>query len=304
MHAKWTIALLALAFGCAASAEMPATQPAPPTEAPAPPTTMPTTRPAPGAPTTAASPPTTTTSPTTATAPAVDPEAMRILRELEQAGEKHEGLRARVTYEVIDRLTGDSETREGRVFFLRGSDRRPTKFRISFRTLQQAGGPKILARVDYAFDGHWLTVAKHRIKQMTRYQVVTEGERAQPLKLGKGPFPVPFGQKADDVLEYFHVSTRPLREGEPENTDYLKLVTRESRSEEVNFNRLEMWVDRKTHLPVKLVSRDKSERMTAVTFENIETGVELSEETFRLPRRLGWQYRVERLEQRTEPQAP
>jgi hypothetical protein len=305
MRVKLTVALLALAFGCVATAQTPTTCPAPPTDTAEPPTTMPAGQTSQTSQPTTTSRPITTTSPTTATAPAVDPEAMRILRELEAAGEEHEALRAEVTYEVIDRLTGDSETREGRVFFRRGDEKdRPTKFRISFRTLRQAGGPKILAQVDYAFDGHWLTVAKHRIKQMTRYQVVTEGKQAQPLKLGKGPFPVPFGQKADDVVEYFHVTTRPPREGEPENADYLKLVTRDSHSDEVSFTQLEMWVNRKTHLPVKLVSRDKSERTTAVTFEKIETGVELSEETFHLPRRLGWQYRVERLERSPGPEAP
>ncbi|MGC9455461.1 MAG: LolA family protein [Phycisphaerae bacterium] len=291
---RLTVTLLTLSLGCVLAAQETATAPAdeavPPAEASTQPASRPTTQPA--------------TRPTTSPAGDVDPEAMEILRKLEAAGKEHEAIRAELTYEVVDRLTGDSEVREGEVFFRARTEESPEKFRISFRTLQQAGGPRILERVDYAFDGHWLTVARHRTKQMTRYQVVPEGETAQPLKLGKGPFPVPFGQQADDVVEHFHVSTRELREDEPEDTDYIELVTREKYAEQIAFEWLRMWVSHENHLPVKLVSRDKSERMTTVTFENTRTDAELGDDIFRLPRPLGWQYRIERLENAEEPQIP
>ena len=67
--------------------------------------------------------------------------------------------------------------------------------RIAFETLRQGAGRKIRAKVDYAFDGQWFTVAKHRIRQMTRYQVAVKGEHVEPMRLGKGPFPLPFGAR-------------------------------------------------------------------------------------------------------------
>ncbi|MFP3937366.1 MAG: hypothetical protein ACLFVW_03415 [Phycisphaerae bacterium] len=296
---KLTIIMLTVSLSCVAAADdsagtvggasdaptgEPATQPT------AEPDTRPATQPA--------------TQPTTAEATDVEPDAMEILLNLEAAGKEHEAIRADITYKVVDRLTGDSELREGEVFFLARTEDKGEKFRISFRTLQQAGGPRIAERVDYAFGGHWLTVARHRTKQMTRYQVVGEGEKAQPLKLGKGPFPVPFGQRAEDVVEHFRVSTRELREDEPEDTDYVELLTREKYAEQIAFEWLRMWVSRDTHLPVKLVSRDKSDRQVTVTFEDIRTEVELDDDTFRLPRPLGWQFRVERLEDSQGPQVP
>ncbi len=233
-----------------------------------------------------------------------DPEAMKILENLEAAGAEHQALRAELKYEVIDRLTGDSEEREGKVFFRGQSDEEPEKFRISFRTLRQAGGPRIAERVDYAFDGKWLTVARHRTKQMTRYQVVPDGEQARPMELGRGPFPIPFGQRAEDVVRHFHVSTRDRKEDEPEGTDYLKLVTRDEYAEQIAFTQLEMWVCEQRHLPVKLISRDKNERITTAGFEEIETDVELDDDIFHLPRPAGWQYSEERLEQSGGPQMP
>ena len=62
--------------------------------------------------------------------------------------------------------------------------------------------------MDWAFDGQFLTEVKHRIKQQTRYQLAAEGQKIEPMRLGKGPFPLPFGQKVEEVVKYFDVTSR------------------------------------------------------------------------------------------------
>jgi len=240
--------------------------------------------------------PTTTPATCATTATAVDPAAKKLLDQLEAAGEKHATLRAEIDYHVEMPTTGDSERRTGWVAYQKQTDKTPAKFRIHFDTLRMGEGRKIRAKVDYAFDGAWLTVAKHRIKNMTRYQVVAEGRKIQPLRLGKGPFPVPFGQKAEDVLKYFEVSTRPANKDDPADTNYLELQTRRRFRKEISFRTLRMWIARKTHLPVKAVSVDGKKNVTTVIFENTRTGVKFDDKMFHLPRKAGWQYSVEPLD--------
>ena len=67
---------------------------------------------------------------------------------------------------------------------------------------------------------------RHNVRQMVRYEVAAEGEEAKSLTLGEGPLPLPFGQKAKDVLERFEVSTRATTTAEPKGTDYLKMVVK------------------------------------------------------------------------------
>jgi outer membrane lipoprotein-sorting protein len=228
--------------------------------------------------------------------PTPDPKAMAILHRLEAAGKKYATLRAELFYRVEQRLTGDVETRTGWVAFQQETDKEPPTFRVTFQTLQLDRGPKRKQVVDYIFDGHWLTVAKHAIKTMTRYQIAAEGEKVQALRIGKGPFPVPFGQKTEDIVRHLRPSTRKAAASDPPNTDYLLLTPRPGKKKVVNFTKLELWVDRNTNLPVKVRTRDDSKNITTVEFKDIQTHAELQPDLFAMEKPPGWTQSIERLD--------
>ena len=235
---------------------------------------------------------TTTTSPTTTTsapAEALSAETMIILRELEAAGDKYHTIRADLNYEVINLTLGDSEKRTGWVAYSKGDDKTPTRFRVSFEKLKLGDGKETNEQVDYAFDGQWLTVAKHKIKNITLYQLAAKGQKVEALRIGKGPFPLPFGQKAADMVKYFIPTTRAPVEGDPNGTIYLRLVTRPEYVEEMPATRMEMWIDAKTYLPVRLKSRDKNKAVTTVTFKGITTNKAVDEDVFRIPHPIGYE---------------
>ena len=211
-----------------------------------------------------------TTSAITKSSDDVQPDAMAILLALQAAGQQYPTVQADVEFHELLAELGDEQTRTGWVAYQGAVGEDPAKFRIHFDRLRLGLGRPSKEKVDYAFDGHWFSVAKHKIKDMQHYQVVPAGGQAQPLKLGKGPFPVPFGQRADDVVKYCNVTTRASSEGDPANTDYLKCITRREYRDEINFRKLEMWIDRATHLPVKIASTDASKTILTVTFSNIK----------------------------------
>ena len=230
-----------------------------------------------------------------ATRPAVDPAARKILDSLEKAGDQYPTVAADINYRVDDRMTRDTETRTGAVKYRKETKKKPAKFYIRFDTLRQGKGRPIKDKIEYGFDGLWLTEAKHRLKQMTRYQVAAKGEKFDPFRLGKGPFPVPFGQKTDDIVKYFEARTRPPRDKDPNSTDYVRLTTRAKYKQEISFLSLEMWIGRKTRLPVRIRSRDKNRKITTVVFSHIKTGVKMPDAVFHMKRPRGWEYKVERL---------
>lgn len=235
--------------------------------------------------------PTATTRPATATTSttAVDPAVLKILADQQAAGRKYPTIRAELTMRVVDRRVGDSEQRTGWVAYRKADSTGPAKFRVHFDTLQQGKGPKRREELDWAFDGRWLSKAQPRIRQIHRFQVVADGAKAEPMKLGTGPLPLPFGQRTDEVLKYYHATTRPPTKGDPANSVYLKLTARKEHFRDLDAIRLEMWLDNKTHLPVKIVATDKRRKVTTVTFKNIETNVKFdAAKMFELPLRLGW----------------
>ena len=224
-----------------------------------------------------------------AKAPEVGAAERKILDDLEAAGEKHKTIRADVVYTVVNRELGDSGERTGWVAYDKGDDETPSRFRITFDHLKLGAGASRAEQVDYAFDGKWLTVAKHRIKNMTLYQVAAEGERVEPMRIGKGPFPMPFGQNADDVVKHFDVKTRPALSSDPKNTVYLRMTTRPEHAESMSVTRMELWIDAATHLPVKIRTRDKDKNSTTVTFDKTQSNKDVAASVFRIPRKLGWE---------------
>ncbi len=242
-----------------------------------------------------------------ATAPPVDPAARGILDQLEQAGGKYPALTSDLRYEIRDRMTGDTELRTGQVKYRDARDGEPTMFYIRFDTLKQGDGPAMKDLVEYGFDGQYLSIKKHRLKQLTRYQVAVEGQTVNPVRLGQGPFPVPFGQKTEDVLKLFEATTRAPTARDPKNTDYLRLVPLDTQKDNVNFEVLELWVDREAHLPVKARSRDRARKLTTVEFADTRTNVGLARDDFYLKREGGtdWEYHVEKLQDNPNgPKAP
>jgi hypothetical protein len=239
----------------------------------------------------------------------VDPAAKKILDALEAAGLKHKTIRTDLNYEVMNPTLGDTETRTGYVQYQKNDPKDFTRFRIHFGTLQQSDGPRVKEEKDYAFgpdkDGtQWMSIADYSNKKLQQLQVATAGETVEPLKIGEGPFPIPFGQKAQDVLKCCTVSTtRGSKAGDakndPKNTDYIRLVPKPGYEDKLNFTELEMWVDRNLDLPTKIVSREHNKTATTVIFikDSIKINEKMDGADFKLVRPAGWTLEVKRLKQ-------
>jgi hypothetical protein len=239
------------------------------------------------------------------TRPATDPAAMKVLKELEQAGATYSSIRADLEMTVLLPALGDREQRTGWVAYRRGSEKESEKIRVHFETLKLGDGPNTRQREDYTFDGQWACEAKHSVKQLTRWQVAAEGERVQALRIGKGAFPpLPFGQKAQDVLEYYDVTLLPPAEGDPSDCDHLGLASLRSRRRELDFLHLDLWVSRRTHLPIKVVGSDKDRNVKTVVLSNVQTDVRLPDDTFELKAGFGWTVNTQPLPPRGEQNAP
>ena len=120
------------------------------------------------------SPPVTATSapaaakPTTSTAPAVSPGVMKILQAMEETGKKHATITADIDYHLNKTLVGDTQARTGNVAFSRETPKQAARFRVHFATLKRGDGKAAAVRVDYAFDGTWLSKADYGLRQITR----------------------------------------------------------------------------------------------------------------------------------------
>jgi hypothetical protein len=126
-------------------------------------------------------------------------------------------LTADVRYTKIAEFLGEREMRLGKMQFTstprpdpatRPAARPATRpdpkrrFGVQFDKLYigniQDDQPKI-----YIFDGRWFVEKLPNEKLIVKREVVRPGDVADPLRIGEGPFPIPIGQKKEDILRRF-----------------------------------------------------------------------------------------------------
>ncbi len=257
--------------------------------------------------------------------------AVAWLDRLEAAGRGLEGFRARVIYTREQPLLGDRQVRIGRLAYqpaerrsaddaetddgadadgADGSDAigndddadggntdgRPAKFAIRFTHLQVGRGLRERPQY-YIFDGQWLAEIHPDRRQFIKRQVVPPGRRYDPLKLGEGPFPLPLGQRRQQVLELFEVEL-VRAEDDPADAVHLALTPRAEQAERLDYRRIDLWYDRDTLLPRRVRAEEPSGDLTIVELKDPRVGPIGSDEAAELfstetpPAGSGWRVEV------------
>lgn len=202
-----------------------------------------------------ASQPTATTQPASVLAaiPASsgDSQVDAILDRLEAKGKAIKGLSAALTYAYVTVFPVEDEiAKEGTLLFARGEPN--ARFRVHF-TKKIAAGTVDRNEELYVFDGQWLVIRNDKAKTVTRHQIAREGEHTDPFAIGKGPFPLPFGQRRDEMLENFKISLKPFELGDPLQSGHLHCVPRPGTDLAEKYTRIEMYVDKRLDLPIRIV---------------------------------------------------
>jgi len=248
---------------------------------------------------------TTKPAPTTKPAYTVDEETREVLDRMEGVGQRIKTIEAKLTYKLVNTSLGDSELRTGWVAYEAGktveSGGKKTKvspmFRVHFETIRMGRGKTVKSPVDYAYDGKNLTVSRARTKTVTRFQLPPGAQGANMLQLGKGPMPLPFGQKTSDMIKFFVCTKRPSKKTDPKDTVYLSLVPRKEHAKKLSTMYIHMWVSTKTWAPVKIVTRDKSKNIITSTFNDALVNSILKRSLFTIPKPLAWKLIIQPLRQ-------
>ncbi len=234
------------------------------------------------------------------TQPVVDPEVDKILTRLEQR-EVHD-LRARLTWRqryVIDEEE-DATTKRGRIWY---QDADPVaRFKIHFDSKITRQRKDKISEI-HLFDGQWYTECQARSKTCWRHEVRRPDDPGDPYKVGEGVFPLPFGQKKEDILREFDVVRLDDDKDAPEGTDRLRLTPRPETETGKSYKRIDFWVNREGRLaglPVKVQVAKKRptgqlDSYITITFDDIELNTGFSAGVFEMKVPQGYEVIEERL---------
>lgn len=250
-----------------------------------------------------------TTAPTTRsvseTLSSGDPKIDAILDRLESKGQTIQGLSTVLIYnEIRFEPVEEKVIKRGELFFRRGEPN--ARFMIRFDETV-AGGVIQSNKEYYLFDGGWFIERNDRAKSVVRRQIVRPDQRIDPFKLGSGPFPLPFGQRRTEILANFVAKREPPRPDDPPDTDHINLVPRPNSELSQRYRRVDMYIDRRIELPVRIeIERLSDDSIVDVRFERLDPNDAPADSRFQIDRPTGkdWDFREEPLPPDAPPMRP
>lgn len=232
-----------------------------------------------------------------------DSKVDAILDRLEEKGAAIKGLRCKLDYQyVIVDPVESRQIKEGDLFFARGEPN--SKFLVHF-TKKIADGIVQESGEYFAFDGRWLVERNDRAKKIIKREIAREGEKTDPFRIGKGPFPLPFGQKRTDILRNFKTTLEPFTLGDPIQSQHLKCVPIPNTELASRYARVDIFVDKRTELPVRIVTeRLKDGNRIEVDFREVDTSDAPAGSRFSIEEPKDFSIEIERLEPGSKAAGP
>ena len=184
----------------------------------------------------------------------LDPAVERILDRLEKRGDQIVDITTDITYTKIDPVLEDKQVFTGVLVFKQ--DKPNPRFLIRFDKFVQEGVTR-QSKEWHAFDGQWYIEAREKTKTIVRRQIVLPGEAVQVFRLGQGPFPLPFGQKKADIVQYFAVKLVGPAAGDPPASDHLECTPLPGTDMDRRYGKVHFYIDRQLDLPVSVRTVEK-----------------------------------------------
>jgi outer membrane lipoprotein-sorting protein len=204
-------------------------------------------------------------------APAVPADIAAVLDKMDAVGKDLKTVSAKFDYELYQMPYDDKQNRKGELSY-----QAPNLLRFSFTDKPTE---------TYIFDGRNLFQQKDAAKQLVIWQIRLPAEPPVPsLELGKTPFPLPFGQRKEEVLKQFTVT----RDADEEKKDkdgrtVLVLAPKPNSPLARDYTKIILWIDAKSSLPTRVQLFDQSENRTTFDFTDIQTNKELDPKSFTRP---------------------
>ena len=213
-----------------------------------------------------------------------DSSVDEILTALDARGRNLRSFVADVKLTEIDEATQLESERTGRVWYQKQND--DDRIRVVFDKKVEGRFVKN-EKIEYLLDDGWLVDRDYRRSVQVKRQVLRPGEKVNLLKLGEGPFPLPIGQPKEQVHREFEVTKGGLVGSDPKGTVHVTLKPRPGTRLAEKFNAIDVWVDPKSNMPVRIEVLDVNEttrRQTDLTNIKVNPEPALGDRDFALPR--------------------
>jgi len=208
-----------------------------------------------------------------------------------------QSFQAKMVYEKEQRLIDTKTIQNGRLYYQVQQDQEgeTVRFMLHFTDLQEVdleedqAYPVIRFDEHYFFDGKWVVRRNSRTKTIERWEMSKEPARRETFRLGKGPFPLPFAIRRDDVLKEFDVSLIEDEGKKSKQEAHLRLVPKKESRFAEEYVSLDLWIDTEAYVAKRLEFESTDSQVTTVVWSEIDVDKAIAGSKFDLlPGEAGW----------------
>ena len=218
-----------------------------------------------------------------------------LLVALETADADLESLTTDVRWAQFFALAGDMQVRTGTIAYRAtptGEGQPPRRaFAITFTEKWVGDRIAPAERIDYIFDGEWFLERIWADHQAFKRQVVPPGRIADPLRIGEGPFPIPVGQRREEILSRFEAElVDPIENIDDrlvsfveagDGTWCLSLTPHPHLVEDTTWRQIRVWYSKADLTPILAWTINAAEDESYIQLINVERGAAVDDAAFR-----------------------
>ena len=207
----------------------------------------------------------------------------RILTALQQRSDGLKDIRCEVSFTDEDRVNLSKNRKNGRILLEVAKPN--AHFLVHFDKTDLDG---VRGKQEwYLFDGVAFYQAVERLEQVTKQMIAGSGQEIDLFDIEKAPFPMPFGQKKENILRNFDVQLVKPTGGDPPDTDHLVCNPKPTSRLARRYDQLDLFVHRTLNLPKRIIiTKNNGKEINTADFpdlseKSINTG--LSRNDFEKP---------------------
>ena len=207
-----------------------------------------------------------------------------VLKQLNQKVSELQSYQCRIEYLFSQPLLESETLRKGILYYARFNGK--TVLRINFQTLKQDDEKEEKYIEHFIFDGVWLTRVDYQIKTVERRQLAEPNKPIDAFDLVRSNFPLIGFGRGEDLKKEFEIKLVEQQGGKAGDFVQLHLIAKPDSVYKDDYTSIDFWIDKKVHLPAKIVAVSTEEDIYRLKFLKAEVNKKVEKEVFefKIPR--------------------
>ena len=206
-----------------------------------------------------------------------------VLQQLNQKTTKLESYTCNIEYLWSQPLFESETLRKGVLYYQKFG--RKSKLRINFDIVKYDDGEEEKKKIQYVFDGVWLTILDYQNKTHQRRQLVREDEPNKPkdsFELVSNNFPLVGFIKTDKLKKQFEITLVENEENKKAKPIQLHLKVKPDSIYKDDYEYIDSWIDKEVGLPTKIIAVNLEKDIYQIKLIKPKINNKLNKEVFEI----------------------